>query len=263
MLKFVMTRKEQIRMAAEWLRPRAIILLRFMAFHTTFALAVLLPMLVMRRLDLSNSLILVYASLSLLPASFRPFIQMLIGTTGHYQTWITGSAVLLVGCLLLLSGSIETSLGWRSYYVFFQMCIVSAAVITEVALVRLHRLSLFGYGVRRSRAPYLLLSLTLSLLFGIGVLSMIGGNLEVVTRSIGRSWATVYRIAAVFMSVVYALLLLLLNMEKRRKHIRKLRMSDMFYAHLNTFADLIRTPSSWPGLLFIYLFPLPVGCRKR
>ena len=97
----------------------------------------------------------------------------------------------------------------------------------------------------------------LTMLVVLGIIVMIGGNLEVITRNIRSSWSTACYCLSGILAVVLMWHIFMIPQSGADDRERKIRVSDMFYACLNTSADLIRTPSSWPGILFLSMFLLP------
>ena len=185
-------------------------------FGDGLAVSVLvLTMVMLRRMGLDTPDTALAIALLCLPVLLRPLFEMIVthfwGTT---KVWILSTQFISALSLAAVAFTLHTSywlLGTACFMPFF----VCSALFYNIALHRFYvdtpmkklrccdgeMVTLHSSNLNTSTPQHLnsLKSagfLTMALLFGCGVMSMVGGNMEVVTRNIRYSWSFVFYVMA-------------------------------------------------------------------
>ena len=221
----------------------------------TFVMLFYFPLVIFKRMGVDNGAATFFIAWLMLPVAMRPVLSIFVQTGHRNRLWILLSEALIVlsmaGMAYALNGTwwLEGSL----------MCLGVMAFAHVFHDIAIDKFSL--QAIKHHRTSSLqLFKLTFylpSMLVVLGIIVMIGGNLEVITRNIRSSWSTACYCLSGLLVVVLLWHIFMIPQSGADDRERKIRVSDMFYACLNTSADLIRTPSSWPGILFLSMFLLP------
>ena len=189
-------------------------------FGDGLAVSVLvLTMVMLRRMGLDTPDTALAIALLCLPVLLRPLFEMIVthfwGTT---KVWILSTQFISALSLAAVAFTLHTSywlLGTACFMPFF----VCSALFYNIALHRFYIDTPQGVHLSQVHQPittsqHLNIStpqhlntttfhsqkscgfLTMALLFGCGVMSMVGGNMEVVTRNIRYSWSFVFYVMA-------------------------------------------------------------------
>ena len=189
-------------------------------FGDGLAVSVLvLTMVMLRRMGLDTPDTALAIALLCLPVLLRPLFEMIVthfwGTT---KVWILSTQFISALSLAAVAFTLHTSywlLGTACFMPFF----VCSALFYNIALHRFYIDTPQGVHLSQVHQPsatsqHLNTStpqhnntttfhsqkscvfLTIALLFGCGVMSMVGGNMEVVTRNIRYSWSFVFYVMA-------------------------------------------------------------------
>ena len=189
-------------------------------FGNGLAVSVLvLTMVMLRRMGLDTPDTALAIALLCLPVLLRPLFEMIVthfwGTT---KVWILSTQFISALSLAAVAFTLHTSywlLGTACFMPFF----VCSALFYNIALHRFYVDSPQGMHLSQVHQPsttsqHLNTStpqhnntttfhsqkscgfLTIALLFGCGVMAMVGGNMEVVTRNIRYSWSFVFYVMA-------------------------------------------------------------------
>ena len=185
-------------------------------FGDGLAVSVLvLTMVMLRRMGLDTPDTALAIALLCLPVLLRPLFEMIVthfwGTT---KVWILSTQFISAISLAAVAFTLHTSywlLGTACFMPFF----VCSALFYNIALHRFYvdtpikklrccdgeMVTLHSSNLNTSTPQHLNSQksagfLTMALLFGCGVMSMVGGNMEVVTRNIRYSWSFVFYVMA-------------------------------------------------------------------
>ena len=185
-------------------------------FGDGLAVSVLVLTIVMlRRMGLDPPDTALAIALLCLPVLLRPLFEMIVthfwGTT---KVWILSTQFISALSLAAVAFTLHTSywlLGTACFMPFF----VCSALFYNIALHRFYvdtpmkklrccdgeMVTLHSSNLNTSTPQHLNSQksagfLTMALLFGCGVMSMVGGNMEVVTRNIRYSWSFVFYVMA-------------------------------------------------------------------
>ena len=185
-------------------------------FGDGLAVSVLvLTMVMLRRMGLDTPDTALAIALLCLPVLLRPLFEMIVthfwGTT---KVWILSTQFISALSLAAVAFTLHTSywlLGTACFMPFF----VCSALFYNIALHRFYvdtpikklrccdgeMVTLHSSNLNTSTPQHLNSQksagfLTMALLFGCGVMAMVGGNMEVVTRNIRYSWSFVFYVMA-------------------------------------------------------------------
>ena len=185
-------------------------------FGDGLAVSVLvLTMVMLRRMGLDTPDTALAIALLCLPVLLRPLFEMIVthfwGTT---KVWILSTQFISALSLAAVAFTLHTSywlLGTACFMPFF----VCSALFYNIALHRFYvdtpmkklrccdgeMVTLHSSNLNTSTSQHLNSQksagfLTMALLFGCGVMAMVGGNMEVVTRNIRYSWSFVFYVMA-------------------------------------------------------------------
>ena len=185
-------------------------------FGDGLAVSVLvLTMVMLRRMGLDTPDTALAIALLCLPVLLRPLFEMIVthfwGTT---KVWILSTQFISALSLAAVAFTLHTSywlLGTACFMPFF----VCSALFYNIALHRFYidtpmkklrccdgeMVTLHSSNLNTSTPQHLNSQksagfLTIALLFGCGVMAMVGGNMEVVTRNIRYSWSFVFYVMA-------------------------------------------------------------------
>ena len=185
-------------------------------FGDGLAVSVLVLTIVMlRRMGLDTPDTALAIALLCLPVLLRPLFEMIVthfwGTT---KVWILSTQFISALSLAAVAFTLHTSY-WLLGTICFMPFFVCSALFYNIALHRFYidtpikklrccdgeMVTLHSSNLNTSTPQHLNSQksagfLTMALLFGCGVMAMVGGNMEVVTRNIRYSWSFVFYVMA-------------------------------------------------------------------
>ena len=158
------------------------------------ASVVVLMMIMLRRFGLDHATATLYVALVCLPFIVRPLIEMVVSHfRGTTKVWILSSEFLASLSLWAIAFTLPTSY-WLQGTLCFMPFVTMSGVFHSVAVNR------FYVESPSQVSPwYLLISRMfrcVSLLFGIGAVAMLAGNMEVMTRNVRYSWSVAFYVMA-------------------------------------------------------------------
>ena len=221
----------------------------------TFVALFFLPLVIFKRMGTDNAAATFITAWLMLPVAMRPVLSIFVQTGHRNRRWILLSEVLTILPMAGMAHTLESS-RWQEGSL---MCLGVMAIAHVFHNIAIDKFSLQAIKHHRTSSLRLfkLAFYLLSMLVVLGVIVMIGGNLEVMNRNIRGSWSTACYCLSGILAVVLLWHIFMIPQWGADGRERKIRVADMFYACLNTSADLVRTPSSWPGILFLSMFLLP------
>ena len=161
-----------------------------------------LTMVMLRRMGLDTADTALAIALLSLPVLLRPLFEMVVthfwGTT---KVWILSTQFISALSLAAVAFTLHTS-SWLLGTVCFMPFFVCSSVFYNIALHRFYIDTSQGVHLsqvhQQSPTPQHHNTTTsiMALLFGCGVMMMIAGNMEVVTRNIRYSWSLVFYVMA-------------------------------------------------------------------
>ena len=221
----------------------------------TFVILFFFPLVIFKRMGVDNGAATFFIAWLMLPVAMRPVLSIFVQTGHRNRLWILLSEALIT---LSMAGMAHTLDGtwWLEGSLMCLGVMALAHVFHDIAIDKFCLQAIKHQHISSLRL-FKLMFYQLSLLVILGIIVMIGGNLEVINRNISSSWSTACYCLSGILVVVLMWHIFVIPQSNADSRERKIRVSDMFYACLNTSADLIRTPSSWPGILFLSMFLLP------
>lgn len=155
----------------------------------------ILTMVMLRRLGLDTADAALTIALLCLPVMLRPLFEMVVAHFwGTSKVWILSTQFISALSLAAIAFTLHTS-SWLLGTLCFMPFFVCSAMFYDIAV---HRFYIdLPQEVQLSRMhPLKTLPTTTALLFGMGIMIMVGGNMEVLTRNIRYSWSLVFYIIA-------------------------------------------------------------------
>ena len=213
----------------------------------------LLTLMTLRRFGLGNADITFYIAVICLPIVLRPWLRLMTKRIlASPKTWIVATELIGATSLWATGYTLQSNV-WMACAIAFLTLGAIAATLHSVIL-RDHYIGRSG-GSR----PGVVFRLSrtfqaLALMSGAGVLTMMGGNLEVMRRNIPYSWASVFYLLAALTAVccVYHLFALPQNTEQKMEKQPAMCTSDNSAAGICVF--LLTTAEclfACIGLLFL------------
>lgn len=155
---------------------------------------IILTLVMMRRYGLSNAQVSLFISILCIPFVLRPLLETIVtyfrGTT---KVWILSSEFIAALSLWATAFILPTGYWLQGTMCFIPFFILSG-VFYNIAIERFYLEYQSAETLKQN--GFSLLFRCLSMLFGIGALTMLGGNMEVVTRNVRYSWSLVFYIMA-------------------------------------------------------------------
>ncbi|MGG6544914.1 UNVERIFIED_CONTAM: MFS transporter [Prevotella sp. 15_C9] len=164
-----------------------------------YVIVFLVSLVFYNRMGQSNGTITLNTSWFFVPFILRPFLGRVVNGYSTKRSWILAMELLMAFCMFGVASSIS-SRHWSLLTAVFFFIMGCGAVVHDVAIARFYRLYLNS---RQMRMPGVFGAfLLLSMVVGLGIPTMIAGNLEVLKRSIITSWTLTFR----FLSLTFLVL---------------------------------------------------------
>ncbi len=221
----------------------------------TFVMLFIFPLVIFKRMGVDNGAATFFIAWLMLPLAMRPVLSIFVQTGHRNCLWILLSEALIILSMVGMAHALDGT-WWLEGSLMCLGVMALAHVFHDIAIDKFS-LQTIKHQHTSSLRLFKLMFYQLSLLMILGIIVMIGGNLEVINRNISGSWSTACYCLSGILAIVMLWHIFVIPQSGADDRERKIRVSDMFYACLNTSADLIRTPSSWPGILFLGMFLLP------
>lgn len=216
----------------------------------------MLAPIIMNRMRLSNGTIAFYTSLAFLPFVLRPLWVRVMRSRWGCRRWIVITESILALTFLAMAGTLQLS-WWLPCFLLLLYLQALSAAFHDIAVTRYVTLMTGSvvhgrlFGLRGA-------GLCLSVVLGFGLAMVLGGNLEVIYRTISCSWGSV----CVMLSVGTAALTLLHTLRLPRLSERIIKANPWrTYVRLlpNELRQHILLPHFVYKVLFLLLFLLPEG----
>ena len=169
-------------------------------------LVIVVPMAVLvvmfNRMGMSNTKAMLVSSLLLLPLALRPLAMTMVKGNRSAKWWMMTS--LLVYALMMFVASSHLSPALDNYVLWICLVVMSLAGGTfETAA------AYCGQQIVRKEnngmLTTMILALLMAIVIGMGVMMLLAGNMEVVSRKIEESWSLALKVGAVMMLVIMLL----------------------------------------------------------
>lgn len=158
------------------------------------ASALLLSMVLLHRFGMSNTFVSIYLSLMCMPFVLRPLFEIVVthikGTT---KVWILSAGFISALSLWAMAFILPTNY-WLQGTMCFMPFVTVSGTLYNIAMERFYVEILPTANTLQNKLA--LAFRCISLLFGIGAVTMLAGNMEVVTRNVRYSWSFVFYLMA-------------------------------------------------------------------
>ncbi|NPD91193.1 MFS transporter [Xylanibacter muris] len=214
-----------------------------------------------KRLGMSNADITLYTSWLYLPWVIKPFWSPFIDLIKTKRWWITAMQLLVGAALGGVAFTIPTSFWLQGTLCFFWLMAFSSAT-HDIAADGFYMLGLN----ERQQSLFVGIRSTfyrIATIFGQGLLVMIAGNLEVLTRNIRYSWSiTFYFIAGMFIALWLYHSYILPRPAEDNEH-DNITASGMNKELWQTVVTFFRKPQVMTGICFMLFYRMPEGLLAK
>ncbi|MBP5799581.1 MAG: MFS transporter [Prevotella sp.] len=214
-----------------------------------------------KRLGLSNTDITLYTSWLYLPWVIKPLWSPFIDIIKTKRWWIVAMQLLIGAALGGVAFTIPGPYWLQGSLAFFWLMAFSSAT-HDIAADGFYMLGLdqhkqaYFVGIRST-------FYRIATIVGQGLLVMLAGNLEVVTRNIRYSWSLMfYGMAGIFIAF-WLWHHYILPRPSEDKGIEKMRSSDIMQEFWVTLKTFFQKPQVWAGLAFMLFYRMPEGLLAK
>ena len=222
-----------------------------------YVTVMVISMVMYKRLGLSNEDITLYTSWLYLPWVIKPFWSPFVDVLKSKRWWILSMQMLVGAALGGVAFTIPTSQWLQGTLCFFWLMAFSSAT-HDIAADGFYMLGL----THHQQATFVGIRSTfyrIATIFGQGLLIMLAGNLEVLTRNVRYSWSLMFY----FMLGIFILLWLfhhaVLPRPAEDSEYSHSTLGEVFGDLWHTFATFFRKPQVWVGICFLLLYRMPEG----
>lgn len=198
-----------------------------------------------KRLGLSNTWAALDTALLLLPFLLRSYYKPLLRMVKNLRWWVVLLELLFAAAMMGMAGGVQSkSWAWHAW-----LWLALAAVIGGM-----HSMVADEYGAsllsRRRKWPLVkagLFALCLSGVIGAGIVVMVAGDMEVMSRNLGEAWSTACQVVAGIFVILAVAQYALLN---RMTHYENLEERKVGYA------SFWQSEEKWTIVLIMLMFPM-------
>ncbi len=219
-------------------------------------LVIVVPMAVLvvmfNRMGMSNTKAMLVSSLLLLPLALRPLAMTMVKGNRSAKWWMMTS--LLVYALMMFVASSHLSPALDNYVLWICLVVMSlvggtfetAAAYCGQQIVRKEN---------NGMLTTMILALLMAIVIGMGVMMLLAGNMEVVSRKIEESWSLALKVGAVMMLVI--MLLVWMAARYMPDNADESSLSPTWQTRKNEFvAWWTADRKRWVFGMFVVLFPM-------
>lgn len=227
-----------------------------------YAVLTILAMVVFKRMGLSNSVVTFYISWFLLGWIAKPLWRPVVDTLITRRFWVLLTELLMAALLYVIS-IVMVKDSWLGYSFFYMLLLSVVACTHDVAVNNYYIEQLNRHSSPRFVVIRRIFS-GISLLIVSGVMAMVGGNMEVITRRIDNSWAFVFYLLSIVVAIFFIYHLIVLRRPSDdmpivyRFSVKKFRR--MFRRRAVAF---FRKPKALHSIIFLVLYPVSFGLLTR
>lgn len=210
-----------------------------------------------KRLGLSNADITLYTSWLYLPWVIKPFWSPFIDVVKTKRWWITVMQLLIGASLGGVAFTIPGSLYLQLTLFFFWMMAFSSAT-HDIAADGFYMLGL----TQHEQAWFVGIRSTfyrISTIFGSGLLVMIAGNLEVVTRNVRYSWSLMFYLMAGLFIALWLYHSWILPKPAEDRGVETGDTKAIISELKNTILTFFQKPQVIIGICFMLFYRMPEG----
>ena len=217
-----------------------------------------------KRLGLSNADITLYTSWLYLPWVIKPLWSPFVDIIKTKRWWIVAMQILIGAALAGVAFTIPGPYWLQGSLAFFWLMAFSSAT---------HDIAADGFymlGLDQHRQAYFVgirsTFYRIATIFGQGLLVMLAGNLEVVTRNVKYSWSLMfYGMAGLFIAFWLWHQYVLPNPEVRSKEqeVRDMSSPSIMSEFWMTLKTFFQKPQVWAGICFMLFYRMPEGLLAK
>ena len=198
-----------------------------------------------KRLGLSNTWAALDTAVLLLPFMLRSYYQPLLRMVKSLRWWVVFLELLFAAAMMGVAGGVQSkSWAWHSW-----LWLVLAAVIGGM-----HSMVADEYfaSMLRKRRNWPLLkagsfSLCLAVVIGAGIVVMIAGDMEVMSRNLGEAWSTAFQVVAGIFVTLAVAQYALLNPMTQYETLQKRKEG---------YVSFWQSEEKWMVILIMLVFPM-------
>lgn len=225
----------------------------YVAKGLPYMVLMMLSLIMFKRLGMGNAEITFYTSCLLLPWVLKPLWRPAIDLSLTRRTWIILTELLITLSLCGVAHFVDSK-SWLSGTMFFLFLMAFSAATHDIAIDSFYQLTV-EEDERLSFVRVRRFFYRLAMVLAQGVLVMVAGNLEVITRQVKNSWAIVIYIVAalLFVLMLVHLLTLPLPAERRMRGERVTfdKIRRIFRANVRTF---MQKPHARAAIFFLLTY---------
>ncbi len=242
-----------LRLHSLWTWLPVLGLFRGLVFTFLFAFSLVM----LRRLGLHVRAVTFFLGWLLVPYILKPFVRPWMRKLGSSRFFLFEMELLIV----LSVGGIGFSLqepNWKMECMVFYFALALWGALHDIVA---SNFCMAALGPRCSRlvSKVNFYTLIVALLGGLGVLVMVGGNMEVLSRAIRSSWMHVCYIASAVCLVLLVAQLFLLPYPREAGIMAQPQMKSLFDRFVDKCAVIAKSPKAWPWIMFLLLYLLPLS----
>ena len=222
-----------------------------------YVTVMVISMVMYKRLGLSNEDITLYTSWLYLPWVIKPFWSPFVDVLKSKRWWILAMQMLVGAALGGVAFTIPTSQWLQGTLCFFWLMAFSSAT-HDIAADGFYMLGLSHH----QQATFVGIRSTfyrIATIFGQGLLIMLAGNLEVITRNVRYSWSLMFYFMLGIFILLWVFHQAVLPRPSEDSEHRHSTLGEVFSELWHTFFTFFRKPQVWVGICFLLLYRMPEG----
>ena len=248
---------------AEWLRNHpwlwipGVMLTRFIPWVILLAS---MPLFLLR-CDMTNADIFWYVSLLWLPWLLKPVWVVILDRLPSHRIWFLIANGLMVMGLFLLSSSLTASNWLTSIMLCLWLISFSGSILDTIVDDAYPQLT--SGRLREAYSGVMCSFYRVVVAVVLGIFVMVAGNIEVVTRKVVSSWASMYYSLALISLLLFMINFMLVPMKTVRLDEGKRNTATQRLSFRQLCHTLCSPFGSWSRVIFLMLYPLPVILTER
>ena len=226
-----------------------------------YVAVMIISLIMYKRMGLSNTDITLYTSWLYLPWVIKPFWSPVVELLRSKRWWIVSMQLLIGAALGGVAFTIPTSWWLQGSLCFFWLMAFSSATHDIAAdgfymlALDSHRQALF-VGIRST-------FYRIATIFGQGLLVMLAGNLEVLTRNVRYSWSLMFYFLAGLFIALWLWHGAVLPRPSEDEERSAVGIRQLFSQLASTVVTFFREPQVCAGLCFMLFYRMPEGLLAK
>lgn len=211
-----------------------------------------------KRLGLSNADITLYTSWLYLPWVIKPFWSPFVDVIGQKRKWIIATQMLVGAALGGVAFTIPMADWWLQMTLFFFWIMAFSSATHDIAADGFYMLGL----TEHEQAWFVGIRSTfyrLATIFGSGLLVMIAGNLELMTRNVRYSWSLMFYFMAGLILMLFLWHGFVLPHPDEDKAKEKRSFGELLAELKNTIVTFFLKPQILIAMAFMLFYRMPEG----